>query len=160
MTFIEYRAFSYGVTATNARKRRPLVFQTNPVRVKLFSSVNAFLCSIEKSVTLLWKKKRKKNGKRNKKVATWDLAREIVLNLYKIVLTSLDFIPLMCSLEHDDTKLGFPLTAPAVIANTLARICGDDKSRVNKRGTKKMLHKAPEYCIPPVTWQKAVSGWW
>ena len=91
--------------------------------------------------------------KEKKKVATWDLAREIVL-------TSLDFIPLMCSLEHDDTKLGFPLTAPAVIANTLARICGDDKSRVNKRGTKKMLHKAPEYCIPPVTWQKAVSGWW
>ena len=49
--------------------------------------------------------------KEKKKVATWDLAREIVLNLYKIVLTSLDFIPLMCSLEHVDTKLGFPLTA-------------------------------------------------
>ena len=32
--------------------------------------------------------------KEKKRVATWDLAREIVLNLYKIVLTSLDFIPL------------------------------------------------------------------
>ena len=33
-------------------------------------------------------------GKEKKKVATWDLAREIVHNLYKIVLTSFDFIPL------------------------------------------------------------------
>ena len=32
--------------------------------------------------------------KEKKKVATWDLAWEIVLNLYKIVLTSLDFFPL------------------------------------------------------------------
>ena len=64
MIFIEYRAFSYGVTATNARKRRPLVFQTNPVRVKLFSSVNAFLCSIEKSFTLLGKKKKLKKKKK------------------------------------------------------------------------------------------------
>ena len=38
--------------------------------------------------------KKKKMEKEKKKVATWDLAREIVHNLYKIVLTSLDFIPL------------------------------------------------------------------
>ena len=40
------------------------------------------------------KEKEKQWKKKKKEVATWDLAREIVLNLYKIVLTSLDFIPL------------------------------------------------------------------
>ena len=59
MTFIEYRAFSYGITATNARKRRPLVFQTNPVRVLLFFVCEHFFCFIEKSFTLPWKKKEK-----------------------------------------------------------------------------------------------------
>ena len=88
MTFIKYRAFTYGVTATNARKRRPLVFQTNPLRVLLFSLFywKIFHTSIEKKETIEKEKK--------KQAATWDLAREIVLNLYKIVLTSLDFIPL------------------------------------------------------------------
>ena len=65
MTFIEYRAFSYGITATNARKRRPLVFQTNPVRVLFFFVCESFFCFTEKSFTLPWKKKRK-NRKRRK----------------------------------------------------------------------------------------------
>ena len=54
----------------------------------------SFLCFIEKSFTLLSKKKETIEKEKKKQAATWDLAREIVLNLYKIVLTSLDFIPL------------------------------------------------------------------
>ena len=66
MTFIEYRAFSYGITATNARKRRSLVFQTNPVRVLFFFLCESFFCFTEKSFTLPWKKKREKIEKEEK----------------------------------------------------------------------------------------------
>ena len=76
--------------------------------------------------------KKETTEKEKKRVATWDLAREIVLNLYKIVLTSLDFIPLyvLTGARWYKTSLFSNRHALlAVIASTLAWVWGDDKSR-------------------------------
>ena len=110
MTFIKYRAFTYGVTATNARKRRPLVFQTNPVRVLLFSCVNDFFVLL-KNLSHFYgkKKKQQKKKKKGQQLEIW--LEKLYLICTKLSSQAWTLFHCMCSLEHVDTKLGFPLTA-------------------------------------------------